>query len=82
MLTAADLRTGHCVVPRATNRLFTGRIEILEKLSNVLEDNREKIYQQTRIAITGIGGLGKSELCLKLVEKEKGKGRYLDSPIA
>jgi putative protein kinase ArgK-like GTPase of G3E family len=80
ILTAADPKTGHCVVPRSINSLFTGRDEILERLTNLLEDNRGKLDQQTRIAITGLGGLGKSELCLKLIEKVR--GRYLDPPIA
>jgi putative protein kinase ArgK-like GTPase of G3E family len=77
ILIAADPKTGYRVVPRSTNRLFTGRDEILERLSSVLEENRGNLDQQTRIAITGLGGLGKSELCLKLIEKVR--GRYLDS---
>ena len=58
----------HWTVMRSPNTLFTGRKSILEQLKNDLRDaigarNPEK---QCRIVVTGMGGQGKSEICLQL----------------
>lgn len=63
------------MVPRSPNRLFTGRDVILQQLSGLVKSEHEKNDHQTRIAITGLGGLGKSELCLNLIEKVREKYR-------
>ena len=58
----------HWMVPRNTNRLFTGRKDILEKLDRSLGShcNSSQIgEQQKRFVIVGDGGIGKSEVCLK-----------------
>jgi nucleoside-triphosphatase THEP1 len=44
-------------------------------LSGLVKREHEKNDHQTRIAITGLGGLGKSELCLNLIEKVREKYR-------
>ncbi|TVY88425.1 Protein SERAC1, partial [Lachnellula willkommii] len=57
----------HWMVPRAINNLFTGRTDILRRVQGALRNN-EAIYpnNQRRFVITGLGGQGKSELCLKV----------------
>jgi hypothetical protein len=52
----------HWKVPRATNSLFTGRTKVLERVKNIM---RRDVPDQKRFIITGLGGLGKSEICLK-----------------
>jgi Heterokaryon incompatibility protein (HET) len=56
----------HWKVPHATNRLFTGRTEVLERVKNVM---RRDVPDQKRFIITGLGGLGKSEICLKIANE-------------
>lgn len=57
------------MVPRPVNTLFTGRESILDRIQGTL--NRSLIEKdlsvQCRVVITGIGGQGKSEVCLRLV---------------
>jgi putative protein kinase ArgK-like GTPase of G3E family len=54
------------VVPRSVSTLFTGRTEVLSKIKNAL---RKESEQQRRFVITGLGGQGKSEICLKIVDQ-------------
>ena len=56
----------HWKVPRATNSLFTGRKKVLERVKNIL---RRDVPDQKRFIITGLGGLGKSEICLKIANE-------------
>jgi len=51
----------------AVNSLFSGRSQELDQIRNVLSMPNED--RQKRYVITGIGGIGKSELCLRLVEQ-------------
>lgn len=55
------------MVPRAINNLFTGRTESLRRVQKALR-NDQAIHSDTqrRFVITGLGGQGKSELCLKV----------------
>jgi hypothetical protein len=54
----------HWKVPRMINTLFTGRAKLLESIeSAVLKD----ILELKILVITGMGGLGKSEICLGVV---------------
>ena len=56
----------HWIVPRAVNNLFTGRIELLERIKTaLLSDDIHHAKEQKRFVITGLGGQGKSEVCLK-----------------
>ncbi|KAL4885234.1 hypothetical protein BJY04DRAFT_214571 [Aspergillus karnatakaensis] len=52
----------HWAIPRATNSLFTGRKNELKEIISSLISRSPSV--QTRFVITGIGGQGKSELCL------------------
>jgi ABC-type dipeptide/oligopeptide/nickel transport system ATPase subunit len=59
----------HWTVKRSMNNLFVGRDVIL----TTIEESLRRTYQdvntirQQRFVITGIGGQGKSEICLQLV---------------
>ncbi|KAF2625473.1 hypothetical protein BU25DRAFT_473452 [Macroventuria anomochaeta] len=56
----------HWMVPRAVNSLFTGRSEVVERMQSALRNNGPDATKQKRVVITGIGGMGKSEVCLKV----------------
>lgn len=57
------------MVPRTINSLFTGRSEEVERVQSALRDHgTDATKQQTRVVITGIGGMGKSEVCLKVAD--------------
>ncbi|RDW83502.1 putative kinesin light chain 1 protein [Coleophoma crateriformis] len=64
----------HWRVPRVVNELFTGREELLDRIQKALRyDNNSFVKKQKRFVITGLGGQGKSEICLKiasLMQKE------------
>jgi len=55
-------------VTRSVNHLFTGREGILSKIEEILQHSLEEadICFQRRFVITGMGGQGKSEICLKI----------------
>jgi FlaA1/EpsC-like NDP-sugar epimerase len=64
----------HWMVPRATNSLFTGRSDLLSRIQKSLQ--RESIsaaQSQRRFVITGLGGQGKSEICLQVASLMKQK---------
>ncbi|TVY32007.1 Protein SERAC1 [Lachnellula subtilissima] len=57
----------HWMVPRAINNLFTGRTELIRKVRESLRNNQAiDSSKQRRFVITGLGGQGKSEICLKV----------------
>ena len=58
----------HWTVSRSTNKLFTGRDDVLCKLEGIIEKTvgNPSRHEPYRIVITGMGGLGKSEICLQL----------------
>lgn len=55
-------------VPRIVNNLFTGRTEIIAKIMNAISNSRG-MTQQHRFIIGGMGGQGKSEICLQIANK-------------
>ncbi|KAI9875247.1 MAG: hypothetical protein M1823_007518, partial [Watsoniomyces obsoletus] len=59
------------MVTRPANPLFTGREEVLQKLSETVRNGLEQPPNSTqcRVVITGIGGQGKSEICLQLTHR-------------
>lgn len=68
----AGIETGHFIVPRSVNSLFTGRENALKRLSSQLGNTKQSAKsseKQKRIVITGLGGVGKSEICLKLIDR-------------
>ncbi|EFR01288.1 hypothetical protein MGYG_04293 [Nannizzia gypsea CBS 118893] len=59
---------GHWCVPRAVNTHFTGRVEIIKRVKSAIT-LQERSQKQRRFVITGMGGLGKSEICLKVADE-------------
>ncbi|OQV00177.1 NB-ARC domain-containing protein [Cladophialophora immunda] len=57
----------HWYVPRSGNPLFTGRVEVLEKIERAIMQRDES--KQKRFVITGMGGQGKSEICLRIADQ-------------
>ncbi|KAF1952878.1 hypothetical protein CC80DRAFT_451679 [Byssothecium circinans] len=54
------------MVPRPVSRLFTGRSELLCRIKNAFQADRNmQTEEQKRLVIVGMGGQGKSEVCLK-----------------
>ena len=57
----------HYLVPRPPNSLFTGRTELLHHIHTCLTSSKHDLVGLLRIFVnTGMGGQGKSEICLKL----------------
>lgn len=65
-----NMETGHVhwTVYSSRNPLFTGRDDILRKLEATIRDAvKDSLYpNQCTIVISGMGGQGKSEICLQL----------------
>lgn len=58
----------HWIVPSPVNRFFSGRSELIDRIIGALSNNNEGATERKQLVITGIGGIGKSELCLKVAE--------------
>jgi hypothetical protein len=57
----------HWMVPQSNNSLFTGRTEIITRIRSAFQERgTTNAAQQSRFVITGMGGQGKSELCIKV----------------
>jgi putative protein kinase ArgK-like GTPase of G3E family len=65
---ACAARNMHWIIPRPVNSLFTGRSELVERIHNALRNNDMGTTKQKRLVITGIGGIGKSEVCLQVAD--------------
>jgi Heterokaryon incompatibility protein (HET) len=65
---SAPLTHEHWMVTRHANPLFTGRKDLLQELDSIVRDAMKNPSNQTqcRIVLSGMGGQGKSELCLQL----------------
>lgn len=64
----------HWIVPRVVNDLFTGRVELLSRIQQALHnDYASSNNRQRRFVITGLGGQGKSEICLKIANSMREK---------
>ena len=61
-----DTQNVHWKVPRRPNTLFTGRTDDLRRIENAIQDGPQ---QDGVFVITGLGGLGKSEICLKIANE-------------
>jgi ABC-type phosphate transport system ATPase subunit len=53
-------------VHRTINTLFTGRKKLLERVKYAL---RKESPEQKVFVIIGMGGMGKSEICLKIANE-------------
>ncbi|PQE34078.1 Tetratricopeptide-like helical domain protein [Rutstroemia sp. NJR-2017a WRK4] len=56
-------------IPRATNNLFTGRTELISRIQKALHCGPAASDEQKRFVITGLGGQGKSEICLQVASQ-------------
>ncbi|KAH7401028.1 P-loop containing nucleoside triphosphate hydrolase protein [Phaeosphaeria sp. MPI-PUGE-AT-0046c] len=65
---ACTARNVHWMVPRSVNSLFIGRSELVQRIQNALRNNDLGKSSQKRLVITGIGGIGKSEVCLQVAD--------------
>lgn len=62
------------MIPRAINSLFTGRSDLLYRIQRALQSESMSAAQmQSRFVITGLGGQGKSEICLQIASLLKQK---------
>ncbi|PVH68023.1 TPR-like protein [Cadophora sp. DSE1049] len=70
---AASYGNVYFKVPRTMNRLFTGRAELLFRIQAIIlrSDTTASHSQQRRFVITGLGGQGKSEMCLQVANLMK-----------
>ncbi|KFY76048.1 hypothetical protein V498_09778 [Pseudogymnoascus sp. VKM F-4517 (FW-2822)] len=60
-------RNKHWLVPRGVNRLFTGRSEIIDRIREALQDDDAQHSEKLKVfVITGLGGMGKTEICLQV----------------
>ena len=59
-------------VPRAASAYYTGRGELGDRLTQAFSyDNLMPPTEQRRFIIVGMGGAGKSEVCLKFAENHQ-----------
>ncbi|PNS19284.1 hypothetical protein CAC42_2461 [Sphaceloma murrayae] len=61
----------HWLIPRQVNRLFTGRDSALKRIEDTLRSHMATPQPQEAccIVITGMGGQGKSEICLRIAHR-------------
>lgn len=57
------------IIPRSSSESFAGRTDVVNKIQNKLSEGNTE--SQKRYVITSIGGMGKSEICLRVIEKMK-----------
>lgn len=59
------------MVTRKANTLFTGRDEILDDLESLIRESVKKDSEREpcHIVISGIGGQGKSEICIQVTHR-------------
>ena len=58
-------------IPQKPNSsaLFTGRMDIIEKLNNHFAPQDEGDKQRRSFLLYGMGGIGKTQICLKFAEE-------------
>ncbi|KFY07138.1 hypothetical protein V492_07413, partial [Pseudogymnoascus sp. VKM F-4246] len=57
----------HWLVPRGASKLFTGRTEIIDRIKGAIQDDSSQNSEKQKVfVITGMGGMGKSEICLQV----------------
>lgn len=58
----------HWTVTRSVNILFTGRGQVLSQIEEAVQRSLAKSNRRepSRMVITGMGGQGKSEICLQI----------------
>ncbi|KAI5918461.1 P-loop containing nucleoside triphosphate hydrolase protein [Camillea tinctor] len=59
----------HWLVHRFINPMFTGRDNIVKEIKNAVTPFTPHFQKQKRFILTGMGGLGKSKVCLKVADE-------------
>jgi hypothetical protein len=59
----------HWMVPQPVNSLFTGRSELIARIRSTIRTDDPEITKQRQLVITGMGGMGKSEVCLRIANE-------------
>jgi hypothetical protein len=67
-LSSTKSQNVHWMIHRPVNPLFTGREDVLQRIERSIMMNSTSPQQQRRFVITGMGGQGKSEICLKTAD--------------
>lgn len=62
----------HWLVDRPINPHFTGRREVIDKIINRITSEDAK-SEQRRFVLTGMGGQGKSEICLHVANEVRNR---------
>jgi hypothetical protein len=65
---AYSSRNAYFQVPRTVTSLFTRRTELLSRIQTVLCSDTSSTKKQKRFVVTGLGGQGKSEICLQVAD--------------
>ena len=60
------------VMPLPASQMFTGREDYLEKLRNYFSPTDNSQHQK-QFLLHGMGGVGKTQICLKFVEESADK---------
>jgi len=67
----------HWLVPRSVNPLFVGRKTIIQAIVEAISPDKAGVGDQKRFVLTGMGGQGKSEVCLRVANEVR--DRYVSS---
>src|SRR4051794_35822984 len=59
-------------LPEMRNDRFVGREDVLETLKSLLEDS-EKNNKSGRVVVTGLGGIGKTQVALEYCYRNRGR---------
>jgi Mrp family chromosome partitioning ATPase len=59
----------HWMVPQPVNSLFTGRSKLIARIQSAIRTDDPSMTKQKRLVITGMGGMGKSEVCLRIANE-------------
>ncbi|KAL5326083.1 hypothetical protein ACEPPN_007221 [Leptodophora sp. 'Broadleaf-Isolate-01'] len=70
----ADVASEHHMIPHSANPHFTGRTDIRQQMSDCLIFSMQEESQQ-RFLLYGIGGSGKTQICLKFAQEYRKKFR-------
>jgi len=70
----ADIENEHFIVNLAVNPHFTGRYDIRKDLKeNLITDRHMRPHAQERYVLYGLGGSGKTQVCLKFAQDHREK---------
>ncbi len=70
MCSMLDLQNKHFEVSHIVSSVFTGREAILKRLASSLLGNGQSGQRtQSRFVLYGLGGSGKTQLCLKFTQE-------------